>query len=148
MKRTRLVLLDCTSGEAGSAIQWHQSSAFHCYFAHTRAFSLLSHACCVKKELRWLLSNEFNTKSCSYLHIFQIRNSFHCVAKSWWKVSFKATRHGIGVADGAVAKLLRLWQHASALWPHAVWIRIVTSHNAWMGYEYSLPNLNRPRAIH
>ena len=52
------------------------------------------------------------------------------------------------MTDGAVAKLLRLWQHASALWRHAVWIRIVTSHNAWMGYEYSLPNLNRPRAIH
>ena len=25
---------------------------------------------------------------------------------------------------------------------------IVTSHNAWIGYEYSLTNLNRPRAIH
>ena len=58
------------------------------------------------------------------------------------------TRHGNGVADCAVAKLLRLWQHASALWRHAVWIRIVTSHSAWIGYEYSLPNVNRPRAIH
>ena len=36
----------------------------------------------------------------------------------------------------------------TALWRHAVWIRIVTSHNAWMGYEYSLPNFNRPRSIH
>ena len=48
----------------------------------------------------------------------------------------------------AVAKLLRLWQHTSALWHHVDWIRIVTSHNAWMGYEYSLPNVNHPRAIH
>ena len=60
----------------------------------------------------------------------------------------KRTRYGNGVADGTVAKLLRLWQHASALLCHAVWIRIATSHNAWMGYEYSLPNLNRPRVIH
>ena len=58
---------------------------------------------------------------------------------------FKGTRHGNGVADGAVAKLLQLWQHASALWRHAVWIRIVTSHNAWMGYEYSLQNMNRTK---
>ena len=80
--------------------------------------------------------------------MLQIRNLFHCVAESWWNMPFKGTRHGNGVTDGAVAKLLRLWQHASALWRHAVWIRIVTSHNAWMGYEYWLPNMNRPRAIH
>ena len=57
---------------------------------------------------------------------------------------FKGTRHGNGVADGAVAKLLPLWQHTSELWRHAVWKRIVTWHNAWMGYEYSLQNMNRP----
>ena len=49
---------------------------------------------------------------------------------------FQGTRHGNGVVDGAVAKQLRLWEHTSALWRHAVWIRIVKSHNAWMGYEY------------
>ena len=87
-------------------------------------------------------------KSYAQLHNFQIRNLFHCVVESWWNMPFKGTRHGNGLADGVVAKLLRLWQHASALWRHAVWIRIVTSHNAWMGYEYSLPNVNRPRAIH
>ena len=89
----------------------------------------------------WLMN--LTQKSYSGLHIFQIRNLFHCIAESWWNMPFKGTRHGNGVADGAVAKLLRLWQHASALWRHAVWIRIVTSHNAWMGYEYSLPNMNR-----
>ena len=26
-------------------------------------------------------------------------------------------------------------------------MRIVTSRNAWVGYEYLLPNLDRPRAI-
>ena len=52
----------------------------------------------------------------------------------------KETRLGDGVADDAVAMLLPLWLHASALWRHPVWIRIVTSHNAWMGYEYSLQN--------
>ena len=62
---------------------------------------------------------------------------------------FKGTRHGNGVAGGAVAKLLPLWQHMSALWRQAVWKRIVTSsHNAWMGYEYLLQNMIRPRAIH
>ena len=44
--------------------------------------------------------------------------------------------------------LLPLWLHAAALWHNAVWIRIVRSHNAWMSYEYSLQNLNRPRPIH
>ena len=87
-------------------------------------------------------------KSYSLLHIFKIRNLFHCVAESWWNMTLKGTRHGNGVADGVVAKLLRLWQRASALWRHAVGIRIVTSHNAWMGYGYSLLNLNRPRDFH
>ena len=73
------------------------------------------------------------------LLVITFRNLFHCIAESWWNMPFKGTRHGNGVADGAVAKLLRLWHRAWALWRHAVWIRIVTSHNAWMGYEYSLP---------
>ena len=63
-------------------------------------------------------------KTYSLLHIFQIRNLFHCFAESWWNMPFKGTRHGNGVADGAVAKLLRLWHHSSALWRHSVWIRI------------------------
>ena len=71
------------------------------------------------------------------LHIFQIRNLLHCVDESWWNVAFKETRLGDGVADDAVGMLLPLWLNAVALWRHAVWIRIVTSHNAWMGYEYS-----------
>ena len=86
--------------------------------------------------------------SYSLLYIFQIRNLFHCVVESWWNMPFKGTRHGDGVADGAVAKLLQLWQHALAFRRHTVWIRIVTSYNAWMGYEYSLQNMNRPRATH
>ena len=60
---------------------------------------------------------------------------------------FKGMRHGDGVADGAVARLLRLWLQ-TALRRYAVWIRIVTSHNVRMGYEYSFPNLNRPKTIH
>ena len=82
------------------------------------------------------------------LHVFQIRNLLHCVDESWLNMSFKVTRLGEGVADDAVAMLLPLWMHTVILWRHAVWIRIVTSHKSWMGYEYSLPNLNRPRAIH
>ena len=82
------------------------------------------------------------------LHIIQIHNLLHCVDESWWNMPSKETWLGDGVADDAVAMLLPLWLHVAALWRHAVWIRIVTSHNAWMGYEYSLQNLNRPRAIH
>ena len=115
---------------------------FHCHFAHPRAFWLLSHTCtyCGQTELRWLLSIEFDTTK---LHIFQIRNLFHCVVESWWNMPFKGTRHGDGVVHGAVVMLLRLWKHAATLWHHAAWIRIVTSHNAWMGYEYSLPKQGR-----
>ena len=65
-------------------------------------------------------------------------------AESWWSIPFKRTRHGNGVADSATAKLLRLWQHASTLWRHVLLMGIVTSHNAWISYEYSLPNWNRP----
>ena len=82
------------------------------------------------------------------LHIFQIRNLIQCVDESWWNMPFKETRLGDGLSDDVVAMLLPLWLNAAALWRHAVWIRIVTSHNAWMGYEYSLQNLNHPRAIH
>ena len=121
----------------------------HCHFAHTHVRSRFYHIHNVYKR-NWdgpCLMN-LTQNSYSWLHIFQIGNLFHCVVDSWWNMPFKGTRHGNGVADGAVAKRLQLWQHASALWRHAVWICIVTSHNAWMGYEYSLQNMNRPRAIH
>ena len=39
-----------------------QSRAFHCHFAHTRAFSIFSQTYCVQTELRWPLYNEFYTK--------------------------------------------------------------------------------------
>ena len=112
---------------------------FHFHFAHP--CWLLSHTYCGQTELRWLLSIEFDTTK---MHIFQIRNLFHCVVESWWNMPFKGTRHGDGVVHGAVAMLLQLWKHAATLWHHAAWIRIVTSHNAWMGYEYSLPKLRTP----
>ena len=82
------------------------------------------------------------------LHMYQIRNWLHCVDESWWNMPFKEMRLGDGVADDAVAMLLPLLLHTAVLWRRAVWMHIVTSHNAWMGYEYSLPNLNRPWAIH
>ena len=85
---------------------------------------------------------------CFVLHTFQVRNLLHCFDESWWNMSFKETRLGDGVADDTVAMLLPMWLYAAALWRHAVWIRTVTSHNAWMGYEYSLQNLNHPRAFH
>ena len=79
------------------------------------------------------------------LYISQIRNLLHCVDESRWNMSFKETRLGDGVADDVVVMLRPLWLHPAALWRHTVWIRTVTSHNAWLGYEYSLPSLNRPR---
>ena len=111
--------------------------------SRTPVHSRFCHIYCVSNgiEVRWLWSKEFNTKKLLII-IFSIHNLFNCVAESWWNMPFKGTRHGYCVADSAAAKLLRLWQHASALWHHMVWIRIVTSHNAWIGYEYSLPNLN------
>ena len=69
------------------------------------------------------------------LNIFQIRNLLNCVDESLWNMSFKETRLGDGVM------LLPLCLHAATLWRHAVWIRIVTSQNAWMGYEYSFTNI-------
>ena len=82
------------------------------------------------------------------LHIFQIRNLLHCVDESWWNMPYTETWLGDGVADDVVAMLLPLWLHAAALWCHAIWKIIVTSHNAWLGYEYPLQNFDRPRAIH
>ena len=87
----------------------------------------------------------FYFKLCaSFRNHWCIRNLFHFVAESWWNMPFKGTLHG-NVTEGAVAKLLQLWQRVSALWRHAVWIRIVTSYNAWMGYEYSLPKHESPK---
>ena len=40
----------------------NQSRSFHCHFAHTRAFSLLSPTYCVKTKLRWRLTKQ------NYLH--------------------------------------------------------------------------------
>ena len=147
VKRTRLcywIARPAKPGVQSSNTSW----VFHCHFAHTRAFSLLSHTYYVQTDLRWLLFNDFDARKLMVVTYFSNSQLFLCAAESWWNMQFKGTRHGNGVADGAVAKLLRLWQHASALWRHAVWIRIVTSHNAWIGYEYSLPNVNRPSAIH
>ena len=111
---------------------------------HTHAFSLLSHILCngIEMTFVWLIKYTFA------LHIFPIRNVLHCVDESWWDMPFKETRLGDGVADNAVAMLLPLWLHAESLWRHVFGIRIATSHNAWMGYEYSLQNVSRPRAIH
>ena len=50
--------------------------------------------------------------------------------------------HSDGVAGGAVDMLRWLWDHAFPLWRHLVWINIVTSHNVWFPYEYSLAKWN------
>ena len=148
VKRTRLCYWIARPAKPG--VQSSNTSRVRfTVISHTHVRSRFNHIHNVHKE-NWDGSYLMNLTQNSYsqLHIFQIRNLFHCVVESWWNMPFKGTRHGNGVADGAVAKLLQLWQHASALWHHAAWIRIVTSHNAWMGYEYSLQNMNRPRAIH
>ena len=98
------VLLDCTTGEAGSAIQLHQSSAFHCHFAHTSAFSLLSHTYCVQTELRWLLSNEWKVTR-SYI-FFKFAICSIALLSLGETCHLKRSDMVTGVADGAVAKLL------------------------------------------
>ena len=100
------VLLVCTTGEAGSAIQQHQSSAFHCHVAHTPGRSCFYHTYLVQTELRWRSPNEFDTTE---LLIFQIHNLFHCIAESWWNITFKGTRHGDAVVYVIVATLIWLF---------------------------------------
>ena len=104
-----------------------KSSAFHCHFAQTHAFLLLSHILCIngiEMALVWLILIYFEvTYTC-------ISNSqFHCIDESWWNMPFKETRLGDGVADNAVAMLISLWLLEAALRRHAVWIRILTSSN-------------------
>ena len=104
---------------------------------HPCVLAFITHISCIngiEMALVWLID------ILCVIYIFSILNLLHCLDESWWNMPFKG--------DDAVAMLLSLWLHAAALWRHTVWTRIVTSHNAWMGYEYSLPNLNRPRAIH
>ena len=56
----------------------------------------------------------------------------------------KKLRHGDGVVDDAVAMLLLLWLHYDfTQFEYVLW-----RHTMRLGYEYSLLNLNRPRAIH
>ena len=149
VKRTRLCYWIARLAKPG--VQSSNTSRVHfTVISHTPVRSRFYHIHIMsKKELRWLLFNDFKARKLIVVTYFS--NSQFVPLRCWVLVKhaiYKGTRHGNGVADGAVAKLLRLWQHASALWRHAVWIRIVTSHNTWMGYEYSLPNVNRPRAIH
>ena len=112
---------------------WCYWSLFRKVISHTPVRSRFHHIHIVYKRngVGSCLMNLIQ-KSYKWLHIFKIRNWIHCVAESWWNMPFKETRHGHGVADGTAAKLLRLWQHALALWRHAVWMRIMASHNAWI----------------
>ena len=127
VKRTRLcywIARLAKPGVQSSNTSWVYSTVI----SHTPVLSGSYHIYIVYKR-NWV------TRSCMF---FQIRNWFHCVAESWWNMPFKGTWHGTGVADGAVAKLPRLWQHASALWRHAfeyvLWRR--TMHEWVMNIHY------------
>ena len=63
---------DCVTGYCTAGVQSGNTSlsAFHCHFAHTRAFSLLSHTCYVQTEFRWVLSNDLNAKKVIHTYIF------------------------------------------------------------------------------
>ena len=105
------VLLDCTTGEASNT-----SRVRFTVISHTPVRSRFYHIHVLyKRNLDgfWLMN--LTQKSYWYLHISQIRNLFYCVAESWWNMPFKGTRHGKGMADVALAKLLRLSQHASVV---------------------------------
>ena len=136
------VLLDCTTG-----VQSNNTSRMRfTVISHTPMRSRFYHTLIMYKR-NWDGSCLVNSIYFA-LHNFQIHNLLHCIDASRWNMSFKEMRLDDSVVGDAVAMLLPLWLHAAALWRHAVWVRIVTSHIAWMGYAYSLPNLNRPRAIH
>ena len=62
------------------------------------------------------------------------------VDESGWKHAIKEMGLGDSMADDAVVMLEPVWLHAASLW-----IRIVTSHNAWLDYEYSLQNFTQGR---
>ena len=140
VKRTRLCYWIARPAKPG--VQSSNTSRLR--FTHPCVLAFITHMLCIngiEMTFVWLIRYTFA------LHIFPIRNLLHCVDESWWDMPFKETRLGDGVVDNAVATivmLLPLWLHAESLWRHVFGIRIVTSHNAWMGYEYSLQNVSRP----
>ena len=124
------VLLDCTMAKPW--VQSNNTSRVH--FAHTRSRFYHTHivykwnldgSCLVN----WYIKVTFSNIFCG------VCNFLRCFDESCWNMSFKGTWHGDIEADGTVAPPLWLWQYATILWRHAVWIRIVASDNAWMGNE-------------
>ena len=105
--------------------------------SHTPVRSRFYHIHIVYKR-NWYGSCSMNLAQKKLLVVTYFSNSQFVPLRCWVLVkhAIKRTGHGNSVADGAVAKLLRLWRHVSGLWRHAVWIRIATSHNAWMGYVF------------
>ena len=108
---------------------------------HQCVLAFITHTYYVYTALIWWIWY----KKVTFIHIFFKIAIYFIALMNLGKICHLK---GHGMANGVVAMLLRLWQRATPLWRHTVWIRIVTSHNAWMGYEYSLPNFNRTRAIH
>ena len=138
VKRTRLCNWIAQPAKLG--VQSSYSTVRFTVIFHTRAFSL-SHTHIVYKgnwsgELIILLNT-----------IFQIRNLLHCVENLGVTCHLKRPNM---VTMRLTARLLRCYDctctqknYDVTLFEYLLW-----RHNAWMGYEYSLPNLNRPRAIH
>ena len=139
---------DCVTG-LRDCDYWIQSRAFHCHLAHTRAFSLLSHTYCVQTQLRWLLSNEFNTKKVTRIYIF-----FKFAICSFALLSRSETCHSKGrdmVTVWRTVLLLSCYdfysthQHDDVTrFEYVLWC--CTMHEWVMNIHH--PNLNRPRAIH
>ena len=146
MKRRRMLKLTLTENKSIQIaniiadFQWISMS----FRTHPCVLAFITHVL-FKTEFSWLFSGEFD------IHLLIYFSNSQFSSLRWWilvNMPFKETLYGDRVGDGAVAMLLRLWQHATVSWRHAVWMCIVTSQNTWMGNAYWLPNLNHPRAIH
>ena len=105
---------------------------------HPCVHAFITHILCIsgiEMALVWLIRYTFSytlfKSAICFLPLMNLCETWH----------LNETRYSDGVADDHVAILLPLWRHATSLWRHADWICSVSSHNAWMGYAYSLPNL-------
>ena len=95
----RKTLFYLTTSKTGSAIQLHQSSAFHCQLAHSSGvFAFIKHKLCIN-GIEQFLFGEFD------------------ILFVTWRM-----RDGGAV----VHMLLQLWEHATPLWHHAVRVCIAT----------------------
>ena len=109
VKRTRLVLLDCTTGERPARPGVQSSNTSRVRFtviSHTPGRSRFYHLHTVSKR-NWdgACLMILTRQSYSFSKIY---NLFHNVAESWWNMPLRGTRPGDAVAYVIVATVIRL----------------------------------------